>query len=865
MLRALLVWTALFSLVCQLARSQDDPQAMTPPKLLAFVEAPYPDAARDAGVREAVVLLIVTIDADGFVEDVTLAGEPVGYGFDEAAIGAARRFVFEPARKGAEPMRARVQYRYDFELREQPAPAAPAAPEPAAAAPAPSGSLEINVREAADNKPLRDAEVLISSPTDPSLSLRLVTDERGKALQELLSAGKYQLRVSRRGYGGETHTEEVLPNQVTELTYRLSEQPSFEEYRAVARIKAPPREVTRRTIEREELTRVAGTRGDALRTIELLPGVARPPFGSGQVLIRGSAPQDSQVLLNGIPVPLLYHFGGLTSFINSRALERIDFFPGNFSVKYGRRMGGIIDVGTREPATDGYHGVLDMNVPLDSSLLVEGPITKKSSFLVAGRRSYLGNVLAATAPEDAFDAFAAPVYNDYQGFVSYRPTDRDRLRFAAYGSSDRLDVLFADAPDDAPQIRGIEFTTRFDRLQAGWQRRYNPRLDHNLELSFARDNLDFSAGPDLYLKVKNNVIYLRGELRYRINPSVQLAVGTDDAFDVRYEVHYQGPELDNDEGDAGGGGLPERNLARFNGTGTAYLPAVYVELALEPTRKLRIVPGLRLDYSSRNHMFTFDPRVSAVYSLTDSTRIKAGIGMFSQPPREQETAPGLGNPNVLSMSASHYGLGVDHNFTKDLSLGVEGFYKWIYRRIIVPETGEPPFTNDGTGRIYGLEVAGRKQASGRWFGFLSYTLMKSERKEPGQPWRAFDYDQRHILTLASTVLLGRGWEVGGTLRVITGNPRTPYTDVAPYAFDTGNYIAEIGRINSMRNPTFNRLDLRVQKTWTFDAWRLAWYLDIQNVYNAKNPEGITYSYDYSQSSVVRGLPIIPILGLRGEL
>src|SRR5688500_10726299 len=99
MLRKLLVWTALFSLVCQLAHGQDDPQAMTPPRLLAFVEAPYPATARDAGVRSAAVLLVVTIDADGFVEDVTLAGEPVGYGFDEAAIGAARRFVFEPAYK----------------------------------------------------------------------------------------------------------------------------------------------------------------------------------------------------------------------------------------------------------------------------------------------------------------------------------------------------------------------------------------------------------------------------------------------------------------------------------------------------------------------------------------------------------------------------------------------------------------------------------------------------------------------------------------------------------------------------------------------------------------------------------------------
>jgi TonB family protein len=860
MLRTLLSWTALVLLVCQLAHAQADPSAITPPKLLAFVDAGYPDAAREAKVSAAAVMLVITIDADGFVEDVTLAGEPVGYGFDELARSAARRFVFEPAQKAGEPMRSRIQYRYEFKLAE----AAPPSAAATVAAPPPTGRLELKVVGAEDGEPIRDAEVLVSSPSDPNGAQRLVTDARGTAKQDDLKPGQYELRVSKRGFSQETHTEEIIENQVTELTYRLGERPEYEEYGAVARIKAPPREVTRRTIEREELTRVAGTRGDALRTIELLPGVSRPPFGSGLVLIRGSAPQDSQVLLDGMPVPLLYHFGGLTSFINSRALERIDFFPGNFSVKYGRRMGGIIDVGTREPATDGYRGVLDVNLPLDSSILLEGPITSKASFLVAGRRSYFGEVLSATVPDDAFDAFAAPVYNDYQGFITYRPTDRDKLRFSVYGTSDRLEVLFSDAPDDSPTIRGIEFGQRFDRQQVGWHHRYSARLDHSIEASYGRTVNNFSAGPDLYFKLVGNAAYLRGELRYRISPTVQFTIGTDSIIGA-YQVRYQGPQLDNDEGDAGGGGLSERNLTRYSEETTDYLPSLYAELALEPTSKLRLVPGLRLDYSSPNNAFTFDPRLSVIYSLTKQTRLKAGVGMFSQPPREQETARGIGNPNLLSMRSVHYGLGADHDFNDDLSLGVEGFYKHIYRRVIVPEDGEPPFTNDGRGRIYGLEVAGRKKVSGRWFGFLSYTLMKSQRKEPEAAWRPFDFDQRHIFTLAGTVLLGRGWEVGGTMRVITGNPRTPYTKVAPYALDTGNYFPEFGAINSARNPTFNRLDLRVEKKWTFDAWRLAWYLDIQNVYNARNPEGIVYGFDYAQRGSVRGLPIIPIIGLRGEL
>jgi hypothetical protein len=131
-------------------------------------------------------------------------------------------------------------------------------------------------------------------------------------------------------------------------------------------------------------------------------------------------------------------------------------------------------------------------------------------------------------------------------------------------------------------------------------------------------------------------------------------------------------------------------------------------------------------------------------------------------------------------------------------------------------------------------------------------------------YRLFDFDQTHILTFASTVRLGRGWELGGTFRYVTGNPRTPIVG-STFDANTGLYTAQLGRINSLRNPAFNRLDVRVEKTWTFDAWRLAAYLDIQNVYNAENPEGVQYSYDYSQSNSIRGIPIIPIIGVRGEL
>ena len=79
------------------------------------------------------------------------------------------------------------------------------------------------------------------------------------------------------------------------------------------------------------------------------------------------------------------------------------------------------------------------------------------------------------------------------------------------------------------------------------------------------------------------------------------------------------------------------------------------------------------------------------------------------------------------------------------------------------------------------------------------------------------------------------------------------------------YSPIYGRLNSIRTPEFSRLDLRVEKQWTFSAWKLAFYLDLQNVYNASNPEGTIYDYEYRETTDIRGLPIIPNFGLRGEM
>jgi len=839
-------------------RAAEQPPAaapvIVPPQLLQFAQPEYPAAAA-ADKRSGRVEVELVVGVDGSTRDLKIKTSAGQKDLDDAALQAAAKLLFEPATRDGKQVPARIVFPFVFELAPAPVPQEPERPRPA--------KLTGRVVDGIDRQPLADVEVL-ASKRDPEVNLRAVTDKAGAFSFEELPAGQYRITLNKRLWAQQIQVETLNAGEALDVVYRMQEAEDREAFRAVARVAPPPREVTRRTITKEELTRIPGTRGDALRTVELLPGVARPPFTAGALIVRGSAPGDTQVQMEGVPVGLLYHFGGLTSFINSRLLESVDFYPGNFSVRYGRRRGGIIEVSLADPARDRIHGVADLNL-IDGSVLVQGPITDKWEFAAAGRRSWIDLTIGqALRGIDDISTIAAPVYYDYQLLTTYRPSDRDKLRLMVYGSSDTFRLLFEQPSDADPTLSGdFNLATSFHRVQLSWEHKVSDRVDHDLELAVGVFDYVAGAGEAFDLRLRGTESYLRSEWRIRTTDNVQLIAGFDGVLQPG-EVRFNGPPLSQGEGV----GTPTQpsNQSTISGTDkfTAFQPAVYFESAFDLAR-LHVVLGSRIDYSQSIEAFSFDPRMSAHLALTDNTRLKGGIGIFSQPPQGAESSPLFGNPNLLMTRTLHTGLGVEHTFAPGIKVSLEGFYKYLYDRVISTEFGEAPrFTNDGTGRIYGLELSAKVDPRGRFFGYLSYTLSRSERRDLGDTYRLFDYDQPHILTLSGVYRLGRGWEAGLTFRLVAGNPATPVVGGILNA-DSGLYSPVNGAINSIRNPYFHRLDLRIEKLWRFNAWKLALYLDVQNVYNSSNPEGITYDYEYRQRTEVNGLPILPNLGLRGEL
>ncbi len=781
--------------------------ASSAPHPLGAVHAVDPQGA-PAHATPIDVRLEVTVDREGRVTDVTVVDGP-GDPWNAAAVAAMRAMPFEAGRSEGHAVAARLRYRYRFP------PTPPSAPTPAPAPPRPA--------------PLATAR-------------------------------------------GATPHDAATPHGATPNDSPVTTSDDGGE--ATIRSQRPPREVTRHSVEQQEINRIPGTSGDALRVVQNLPGVARAPFMTGLLVVRGAAPQDTAVFFDGSLVPLVYHFGGLTSVVPTDLLDRIDFYPGNFAAQFGRAQGGAIDVGLRAPRTDGWHAMAQASL-IDAGVRVEGPISRTLSVLVAARRSYVDAVVGPFLRDAGINAVSLPVYYDYQAVLDWRPTPRDRLRLFGMGSDDRFAFVFSRPQDADPSLNGqLGTSTVFHRVQARWTHEFSPATSLRVVAAAGIDQVGVEFGRVASLLTSRLPIDVRADLTHRVNDRFRWSAGVD-VFSGPVSLTFRGPRAPS----AGTGDVASTGeLAQVATQSTVFAvrPALWTDVELTPVRGLRIVPSLRFDYYAEIAQVVLSPRVSFRITLAPHWFLKGGIGLFSQPPQFQESLAAIdhastdgrlvGNPNLLPQRALHYGFGIEHEFTEHLTLSIEGFYKTLDRLVV--QTGDPSsriaYENDGVGRAYGLEVLLRHRASRRFFGWIAYTLMRSEfRAHPGQAFNPTDFDQTHIFTAVASWRIGRGWEAGARFRYVTG---LPDATVLGTLFDADSlvYIPIYPRVDDVRVPDFHQLDLRVDKTWEFRRWRLGVFLDVMNVYNHANPEFYSYNYNYTQRGIVQGLPILPSLGVRGE-
>ena len=830
---------------------QNTPPAplLVPPVLTKDQGAEYPAEMLQRAPRETLTVeVIVSVDAQGKVARAVVEKTSGQEPFDQAALEAAKRLEFTPATRNGQPIPARVRHRYEFLP--------------------PASRIVGSVVDGTKKKrpPLSGATITLRGADGTERVATSGAD--GTYRLEDIRAGKYKLMVMAAGHKRLVFDEDIEPGTERNIIFDPPEieapvpqgQAGVVEEVTVKGTR-PPREVTKRTLEQREMSRIPGTNGDALRSLQNLPGVARPPGILGLLIVRGSAPQDTSVFVDGTLIPIVYHFGGLSSVIPTEMLEKIDFYPGNFSAQYGRAMGGIVDVNVRDPKKDGnYHGLAQIDL-IDARVLAEGPVPGTGwNFAVAGRRSYVDVWLKPVLSASGAGVSTAPVYYDYQAILSRDFSKNESFRLFLFGSDDRLDILVRSVNASEPSLAGgLSAHTGFWRLQGRYKNKFTDTTELRLMGAVGQDFADFEVGTNFF-KLTTKTITSRVELAQKLTQGLVLNSGLDILY-APYTVDVRLPSPPR-PGEAPSGPAFSRPPLTTSDSDAIYRPAMYTELEIVPWRGGRMVPGLRVDYSKDTRSWDIQPRFSARQDLTSAPRttLKGGVGIYAQAPQPQETNAVFGVPGLVSNRAIHYGAGVERELTRQIDVSFEGFYKQL-DNLVTQRAG-----NVGTGRAYGVETLLRYKPDERFFGWLAYTLSRSVRRDtPGEPERLTRFDQTHILTLLGSYRLGRGWEIGARFRLVSGSLYTPNT----YGFfdeNAGAYLPlqEYPNFGS-RLPAFNQLDVRVDKTWKFKSWTLSAYLDVQNVYNQGNVEGVSYNYNFTRQTYATGLPLLPSLGVRGQL
>lgn len=624
---------------------------------------------------------------------------------------------------------------------------------------------------------------------------------------------------------------------------------------------APPPSAGAAKLDRQELQRVPGTGGDIVRALTVMPGVVnlQIPLGYSGVVIRGSSPQDSRVLIDDFEIPVLFHNIGFRAIVPAEAIQSLDFIPGGYDVAYGRASSGVVLLTTR-PGSDERTTQAEVSM-IDGGLLAQGRFGPKTKYMFGLRRSTIDFVLPSLIPDSVdLSLTTVPSYYDEQFRIDHQLNSKWRLALSSVGTIDTFE-LFATKDTDAKSKRFFN-RTQFLRL-TGSAKYHDGPWTANLALSGLMPQFTFEAGLYQYIDVRQPTITPRAEVtrtyakalgltnvEWRGGGEMQVGRTT---IDLALPVEMR-------EGEQFMGIDPRDTSERFNGS--FWIPdfAAWTAVSANMDPRIRVTLGLRGDAFTRVSDVAVQPRGEIKVRLTPTWTARASSGAYVRPPEFQSENL---ETHIKSERSTQNIVGLQYEPNPGLRVQTSAYYTDRTNLIMRREDGE--LANDGRGRSVGGELLATYRG-GPWFTWISYSYSRSTRVDrPGAKERLFTFDQPHSMNAAASWKSKSGrWQLGGRFQLYSGLPYTPALG-SLFDSDRNFYIPLYDEPNSKRAPLHHQLDLRVDYSWRWGPTALTAFVDVQNIYMNESVVTYFYGYDFTERAAFTSIPIIPSLGLRGVL
>ena len=707
--------------------------------------------------------------------------------------------------------------------------------------------------------------------------LSVETDAEGRFRVGVLP-GQYVLAVSLVGYALWRQPIDVAADDTAPLTIRLSEGAgAFDEHvtvfgAATSEIAAAPAGVSLHGRELQALRGV--TLDDPLRALHALPSAAATDDFYSEFAVRGSPFRQVGLVVDGMPTRYLMHSvhgvsdGGSIAMVNSDAVGSISLMPGSYPQRAGRRLGAQVDLDMREGDRDRLRARVGLS-GTSATVLAEGPLpADRGSWLVSARRSYLDLLLERIDDTGSF-AFG---FTDAEAKVVFDVTPRHQLHVLAIAGVSRF--------DEEPETLGVNDEAQVDGRSwlSGLTWRFTPSARFALTQRIYMTGLAYQSrnhnGGVLDDSVTAEVAW-RGDATASVRPGVLVEFGAD--AQALLGQHAQRRALND--------GSELTTIGDYRNTSRA--ASAYAQGVLNPSPHISVTPGARVDYWGPTGTSTTSPWVTAALSVTSSTRLRVGTGLYRQfADLEQINGVRGAGPQLRPESARHLDLGVSQTMPLDVMLQVTWFAR-AERDVLSTPGSEPRRLADGSiqfgrgdarwantldGDSRGVEFVMRRDAPSGLSGWAGYAFGRHRYTDvaSGETFWA-DNDQRHSLTLFGHYRFSNRTTVGAKFRYGSNYPIVGYIGEQPIAPDAPPLFGGIRPLfygltesrNSLRLPAYARLDVRVDRTFTWSGHRVTLFAEVANVLNRRNLRNVPYGVDRGgrvHEPTDSLLPIVPSAG-----
>jgi len=627
----------------------------------------------------------------------------------------------------------------------------------------------------------------------------------------------------------------------------------------------------------EDIKANPGGNFDISKVIQSLPGVGGGAAGGtfrNDIIIRGGAPSENVFYLDGIEVPIINHFstqgsgGGPQGILNVSFIQDVKLSTSAFDARYDNALSSVFQFRQKNGNPNKLQGNFRMS-GTEVATTLDGPISKKTTFLASVRRSYLELLFRA------LDLPIRPNYWDYQFKTTTKINDKTTLTTIGLAAIDDFKLA---APKEATPEK--LFAINSNPLINQWNYTIGLSLkkltqDGYWNLSVSRNTLDNQA--DRYednekpsdatrtYQIRSNET--ENKFRFDVTKNIRnvsLSYGVVTQYVQFDNAFYQlfRPALKDSAGNT------IQNAITFNtNTGINFLR--YGGFAQLGTRlfddRLAISTGVRADAnnyqtSSQNPLDQLSPRISLSYALSNAWNFSASYGTYYRLPSYTQLAysnNGTTNPGKYIQS-NHYVAGFEYLPSSTTRFTFEGFYKGynnypvsILDKISIANKGiefgaigNEPIQQDGKGKAYGFEFFAQQKLTEKFFGVFSYTLYWSEFTGTNKKFVPASWDNRHLISATAGYKLPRNWELGIKFRYQGAAPYTPYNlEQSRLNYLTlGSGVFDYDNVNTLRLKAFHSGDLRLDKKWNYKKTTFDFYIDIQNFYASKSTGSPQYTF-----------------------